>query len=69
MVSTLPIFGVFVLRSTGIHRNAQENLSPALYGVVRGYCRHGRHGVPLAFRCHAWLLIRMKNCIFCGPIT
>lgn len=53
MVSTLPIFGVFVLRSTGIHRNAQETLSPALYGVVRGYCRHGRHGVPLVFRCHA----------------
>lgn len=53
MVSTLPIFGVFVLRSMGIHRNAQEDLSPALYGVVRGYRRHGRHGVPLAFRCHA----------------
>ncbi len=34
MVSTLPIFGVFVLRSTGIHRNAQETLSPAPYGVV-----------------------------------
>lgn len=53
MVSTLPIFGVFVLRSTGIHRNAQETLSPAPYGVVRGYHRHGHHGVPLAFRCHA----------------
>ena len=53
MVSTLPIFWVFVLHSTGICQNAQEDLSPPPYGVMRGYRRHDHHGVPVAFRCYA----------------
>ena len=36
MVSALPTFGVFVLRSAGIRRNAQEDLSPPPYGVFEG---------------------------------
>lgn len=52
MVSTLPIFWVFVLHSTGICQNAQEDLSPPPYGVMRGYRRHDHHGVPVAFRYH-----------------